>query len=229
MIGHHFFTRFHHRHQSEESSPRTTGSVINWAWRYDRLVWFLTLGREQALRQMTADLAQLHPGETVLDVGCGTGTMAMVARQRVGTAGQVSGIDPAPQMIALARRKAARRGLAIDFQIGLIEQLPFPDHSFNVVLSTLMMHHLPDNLKRQGLQEIARVLKPEGRLLILDFKHPEQHQRQPASHTHTGEKESSTSNQNQPTLMKEAGFSQIETGTTKFPGLEFALGRINKA
>ena len=80
-------------------------------------------------------------------------------------------------MIARANRKAVRRDLAIKFQIGVIEQLSFPDQSFDVVLSTFMMHHLPDDLKRRGLAEIARVLKPGGRLLVLDMKGPPAHGR----------------------------------------------------
>jgi len=116
----------HHREPGEPSAPQTRGFVWNWARRYDLLMGLVTLGREQAFRQRIADLARIQPGETVLDVGCGTGTLAMVARQRVGEAGGVSGIDPSVQMIARARHKAARRGLAIDFQVGVIEQLSFP-------------------------------------------------------------------------------------------------------
>ena len=224
-----------HGEPGEASAPQTRGLVLNWARRYDLLVWFLSLGREQAFRKMTADLAQLQPGETVLDVGCGTGTLAMVAKERVGTTGRVSGIDASVQMIARARRKAARRSLPIDFQVGLIEQLAFPDQSFDVVLSSMMMHHLPDDLKRQGLAEIARVLKPGGRLLVVDFKRPKEHYGQPARSARLGAGEIGI--QDQPALMKEAGFSQVETGETRFPGLPglrlpelgFALGRISKA
>ncbi len=201
----------------EASVPQTHGFVLNWARRYDLLVGFITLGRERAFRRKIADLARIQPGETVLDVGCGTGTLAIVARQRVGAAGSVSGIDPSAQMIARASHKGARRGLAIDFQVGVIEQLSFPDQSFDVVLSTFMMHHLPDDLKRQGLWEIARVLKPGGRLLVLDMKGP------------SGPWKSSI--QDQPALMKEAGFSQVELGEMKFsgfPGLGFALAGIKE-
>ena len=208
-------SHLHHREPGEASASRTRGFVWNWARHYDLLVWLVTLGREQAFRQRIADLARLQPGETVLDVGCGTGTLAIVARQRVGETGRVSGIDPSPQMIARASRKAVLRGLAIDFQVGVIEQLSFPDQSFDVVLSTFMMHHLPDDLKRRGLREIARVLKPGGHLLVLDMKGP------------VGPWKSSI--QDQPALMQEAGFSQVELGETKFspfPGLGFALARI---
>src|SRR6266699_3927910 len=127
MLSHH-----HHKEGGGASAPQTRGFVWNWARRYDLLIGFVTLGREQAFRQRIADLARLQPGEGVLDVGCGTGTLALVARQRVGETGRVSGIDPSPQMIARARRKAARRGLSLDFQVGVIEQLAFPDQSFDV-------------------------------------------------------------------------------------------------
>lgn len=204
-----------HREATEAQAPQTQGIILTWARRYDALVFVLTLGREGALRRMTADLAQLLPGERVLDVGCGTGTLALVAKRRVGESGRVAGIDPAPQMIARARRKAARRRVALDLQIGVIEHLPFPDQSFDAVLSSFMMHHLPDDLKRRGLAEVARVLKPGGRLLVLDAKTP------------SGPWHSTI--QDQPAFMREAGFSHIETGNARFPGLGYALARIGAA
>jgi ubiquinone/menaquinone biosynthesis C-methylase UbiE len=97
-------SHLHHRESGEASAPQTRGFVWNWARRYDLLMGVVTLGREQAFRQRIADLARLQPGEIVLDVGCGTGTLAMVARQRVGETGSLSGIDPSPQMIARANR-----------------------------------------------------------------------------------------------------------------------------
>ena len=210
-------SHLHHRESGGASAPQTRGFVWNWARRYDLLMGFATFGRERVFRRRMADLARLQPGESVLDVGCGTGTLAMEAQSRVGETGCVSGIDPSPQMIAHASHKGARRGLSIDFQVGVIEQLAFPDQSFDVVLSTFMMHHLPDDLKRRGLAEIVRVLKPGGRLLVLDMKGP------------VGPWKSNIADQ--PALMKEAGFTQVETGETsfsRFPGLGFALGSINR-
>lgn len=171
---------------------------------------------------MIADLVRLQPGEAVLDVGCGTGTLALVAKKRVGETGRVCGIDPSMQLLTGARRKAVRAGLPIDFQLGGIEQIPFSDQSFDVVISTFMMHHLPDDLKHQGLSEIARVLKAEGYLLVVDFKRPEEDQRQPGQ-VGVG----STGLQDLPVLMKEAGFSQTETGEIPFHMRSLAAGHQN--
>jgi ubiquinone/menaquinone biosynthesis C-methylase UbiE len=170
----HSFARHRHSEAGEASTKETKGLVLNQGWRYDLMGWFHDTfsfrGQWRELRQRTVTLARMQPGDAVLDVGCGTGTLAMEVARRVGTTGRVVGVDPGAQQIARARSKAARRNLPIEFQIGVIEQLPFPDQTFDVVLSTLMMHHLPAPLKRQGLAEIARVLKPGGRLVIADFK-----------------------------------------------------------
>ena len=147
------------------------------------------------------------------------------------------GIDAAPQMITVARSKAAKRNLAIDFQVGLIEKLAFSDNSFDVVLSSLMMHHLPEELKRQGLAEISSVLQPGGRLLILDFlpqQSVETHKGQTSQHgsyaflaqlLHAGKEMGGL--QDLPPVLEEVVFSQIETGGTKFRSLGFVLGRIS--
>lgn len=96
----------------------------------------------------------------------------MAAKARAGTNGQVHGNDAAPEMILEAERKAVARQLDIRYQVALIEQIPYPDHTFDVVLSSLMLHHLPSGLKRQGIAEIARVLKTGGRLFAADVDPP---------------------------------------------------------
>ena len=157
-------------HSHPETMPQTTGLVLNWGRRYDWVVQIMALGQAGRLRRKTVEFAQIAPGERILDVGCGTGDLTLRAAERAGSTGQVCGIDPGPEMIETARRKAARAQAAVDFRVGVIEQLPYPDASFDVVLSSLMMHHLPADLKPIGLAEIRRVLKPTGRLIIVDMK-----------------------------------------------------------
>lgn len=220
------------QNQSKTSISSTRGIVITWAWRYDLLLWvgnLVSRGKLQALRHRTADLARLQPGEAVLDVGCGTGTQALIAKERVGATGHVDAIDPSQPMLARARRKAKHAKRAIDFQLGVIEHLPFPNQSFDAVLITMVMHQLPDDLKRQGLAEIVRVLKPGGRVLVVDTGNPKEHQSRPSSPVRTLHWESSL--QEQPTLLQEAGFSQIESGNTgfHFRGFEISFVRAQKS
>ena len=162
----------HHTHSHGTEQPvQTEGSLIRWAPYYDLVTNLMTLGQAPRLRKTTVDQALIKPDDSVLDVGCGTGEVTLLAKKRAGD-GHVYGIDPAPEMIVVARNKAARKKLDIDFRVGVIEALPFPDSSIDVVTSSLMMHHLPENVKVRGLAEIYRVLKPGGRLLIADFMRP---------------------------------------------------------
>ncbi len=202
----------HHRHSGAGATPakETKGLVVNSGWRYDLGEWFHDTfsfhGTFRRLRQRTVNLACMQPGETVLDVGCGTGTLVLEAARRVGHTGAVYGVDPGAQQIACARAKAARRNLSVEFQVGVIEHLPFPEATFDVMFSTLMMHHLPSPLKRQGSAEIARVLKPGGRLVIADFKHKQERAGR-SRRFHAG----GSRIQELETLLKEAGFDQVET------------------
>src|SRR5215207_8601090 len=122
-----------------EADAATTGRLIRWARFYDLTVALLTLGRDRRMRERTAELAAIAPGDSVLDVGCGTGALTRLARARVGPGGRVCGIDPSAEMMAVARRKAARTGLDIEYRVASIEALPFAADSFDVVLSSLMM------------------------------------------------------------------------------------------
>ena len=206
----HSFARHRHGSAGKASAKETKGLIGSGGWRYDLMEWFIDTfvfrGQLRELRQRTATLARMQPGDAVLDVGCGTGTLAMEVARRVGRAGRVAGIDPGAEQIAYARSKAALRYVPIEFQIGVIEQLPFPDQTLDVVFSTLMMHHLPNSLKRQGLAEIARVLKPGGRLVIADFKRKQERQGR-AARFHAG----GSSMQDLAALITDAGFEDLET------------------
>jgi SAM-dependent methyltransferase len=112
-------------------------------------------------------LGRLSPGERILDLGCGAGTDSLVAAQMVGSSGSVSGIDMTPAMLAKARRAAAELGVTnVHFIEGEVESLPFPDESFDVVISNGVIDLIPD--KDAVYSEVYRVLAPGGRVQIAD-------------------------------------------------------------
>ena len=158
----------------QHSDHQRQGSIVlDRGWRYDLEVWlfdtFVVRGKVSEVRRQVLELARISTGPSLLDVGCGTGSLAIAAARATNGSGRVVGIDPAPRQLDRARSKARRAGLDVDFQQGVIEDLPFPDASFDVVTSTLMMHHLPAEQRQSGLAEIRRVLKPSGRLVVADF------------------------------------------------------------
>jgi ubiquinone/menaquinone biosynthesis C-methylase UbiE len=124
------------------------------------MVWLFTLGRERAFREQILGFANLAPGEAVLDVGCGTGSLAIAAKRHVGPTGAVYGIDASPEMLARAGKKAVKIGLDVVFRNGAAQALPFADGQFDAVLSTLLLHHLPRTARQQCASEMRRVLNP---------------------------------------------------------------------
>ena len=211
-----------HAHTNDASVPATTGVVIRSHARwYDALVWLLTLGRERALRERMLALAGLRAGELVLDVGCGTGTLAIAARRAVGAGGTVCGIDPSPEMIARAEAKARRASAPIDFRVAVIEALPYPDAHFDVVLSTLMLHHLPRDVRERGAREMRRVLKPGGRVLAVDFgRGADAEKRGFIAHFH---RHGGFDLHRIVALLEEAGLRVVESGAVGTNNLQFAL------
>ena len=209
---------------ANEQPPHTAGRIIHWATRYDLAVKVLALGHDRSIRQQTVELAQIKPGDKVLDVGCGTGDLTQAAKAQAGSTGDVYGIDASPEMIEVAWRKAARAGVDIHYRVDLIEALSFPDDTFDVVLSSLMIHHLPDELKRKGLAEICRVLKPNGCLIVVDMNRPTTLLGKVMMHVSShGDKPIGL--QDLPSLMHKTGFVQIETGRMLLGMLGFARGR----
>ena len=135
---------------------------------YNRLFEVLAGRKHEMFRQHVLELAALEGGECLLDAGCGTGMMALrIAAQYPSCT--VHGIDLSPKMIAVARRDAEKQGLAVDFRVGSITDLPYPDASFDVVITNIMYHHLDLAEKQQAVNEVARVLKPAGRYVSAEF------------------------------------------------------------
>lgn len=152
-----------------KQDPTTPGIILHRPASYDLLLFLLTLGRESSLRRRILRLAHLAPGEHVLDIGCGTGTTALEASKIVGPKGSVNGIDASAEMISRARKKALRSKREVEFTQAFVDSLPFFNEQFDLVVSTLMLHHLPSQIRRECAAEVRRVLKPGGRVLVVDF------------------------------------------------------------
>jgi ubiquinone/menaquinone biosynthesis C-methylase UbiE len=133
---------------------------------YDPVVKATT--RERAFKRRLLDQAAIQPGDRVLDLGCGTGTLAIAAKRREPTA-KVAGLDGDREMLRRARTKAADARVDLDPNEGLADRLPYPDSSFDKVLSTLLFHHLASDVKRAAAGEIARVLRRGGELHLADW------------------------------------------------------------
>lgn len=206
---------------SQQSAvPSTSGIVLHRAFLYDLFVWLVSLGKERAYRQKTLDLASLKPGESVLDIGCGTGTLAIAAKQRVGPAGRVYGVDASPEMLARAGKKASKAGTEVVFQRGIVEALPFPDRQFDAVLSTVMLHHLGRKARQQCAQEVRRVLKPGGRVLAVDFARPAGGKKGLLDHFHH---HGYVNPDDLVALLTEAGLKTVKNGAVGIGDLQFVL------
>ena len=128
--------------------------------------------REGHFKGRVLDHAAVQNGERVLDLACGTGTLALEVLERAPGA-RVTGVDGDPEILKRARAKAEKAGAEVAFDEGMSTELPYPDESFNVVLSTLFFHHLSDEAKRQSADEIRRVLHPGGRVVVADWGRPQ--------------------------------------------------------
>jgi ubiquinone/menaquinone biosynthesis C-methylase UbiE len=225
-----------HGHGAEQShTPAPTqGRLIRKAWSYDLRVGLMLLGQTRKLRTLPLDLAGIRTGDRVLDVGCGTGDLAIAAARRAGQGATVVGIDASPEMVEVAREKARKARRAVRFQVEAVEALTFDNGSFDVVLSSLMMHHLPADLKLRALAEIRRVLRPGGRLVIIDLQATARSPRLwepgwmvmklhkgPAHHGAVERADGAALAE----LLRGAGFEAVDNGPTRYTWVGYARGK----
>lgn len=128
--------------------------------------------REAGFKRRLLEHARIKDGESVLDLACGTGTLAIEVKKERPKA-KVSALDADRTILQRARQKAKDAGVKIAFERGVSNELPYEARSFDVVVSTLFFHHLTDEAKADTAEEIRRVLRLGGRVLIADWGRPQ--------------------------------------------------------
>ena len=156
---------------SEQFATEVRGMFDRIAGVYDLMNSAMTAGLHHQWRERAVDRAQVGPGSDALDLCTGTGDLALALRRRIGPDGRVVGSDFSEPMLDLARRKSGEEGLPVEFGWADALELPYGDASFDAVTIGFGARNLAD-LER-GLSEMARVLRPGGRLVILEITRPQ--------------------------------------------------------
>lgn len=163
--------------------------------------------RIASVHRPLVDQASVRPGHRVLEIGCGTGNLALLVA-RLHPEAEIVGLDPDPKALARARRKAERRALSVQLDQGFAEELPYPDGSFDRVLSAFMFHHLGADEKVAALRETRRLLRPGGSLHLLDVGGAKvSSDGFMARRSHRNEMLRDNFGDRVPALMREAGFA----------------------
>jgi ubiquinone/menaquinone biosynthesis C-methylase UbiE len=180
---------------------------------YDLLAWIFFGGRRRRVFERLASLSGARSGDHVVDVGCGTGYFTRIMAETVAPSGSAVGVDASRDMIAYARR--ITRLSNCSFSEGTAEALDVADGSQDVVVTSLMIHHLPETMRAHAIREMYRVLRPGGRVLIAEFRSPTTRIGRLLAAPHM-----SPAMRNNPVhrlvpMVREAGFEQLRSGDVR--------------
>ncbi|MBO0817180.1 MAG: class I SAM-dependent methyltransferase, partial [Actinobacteria bacterium] len=160
--------------QREQGRPGREGARLDRVWLNEAITSAAFGGRRRRVYARIVALSGAGAADRVLDIGCGGGYLARLLAAAVGPEGQVTGIDPSANAVRYARRRATA---TCSFRVGVAQDLDLPDRSFDVVISTLAAHHIPEAERAAAFGEMFRVLRTGGTLLAADFR--------PAGRRHT--------------------------------------------
>jgi ubiquinone/menaquinone biosynthesis C-methylase UbiE len=187
---------------------------------------------ERPIKRRLIAAARIEPGHRVLDVGCGTGTLALMIKQACPEA-HVVGLDVDAKILSIARRKLDRAGVDVELRQGSATAPQLASQSFDRVLTTLVLHHLTTPQKRETLAAAHRLLKPGGELHIADWGKPQNLLMRAASltfHLLDGAETTAANLEGQlPALVSEAGFADVretERRMTPFGTLAFIRAAV---
>jgi ubiquinone/menaquinone biosynthesis C-methylase UbiE len=208
----------HDRHGDRDT--RTAGRLVGHG-RYELFGALFFGGRRRPVFTRLAAASGARPGDRVLDVGCGSGYFTRIMADAVAPDGTAQGVDPSDEAIAQAR--SLTRVANCTFSDGVAEALDAPDGSYDIVVSSLTIHHLPEALRPQAIGEMFRVLRPGGSILIADSRPPATRIGRQLMRRH------SPAMANNPvelieTMVREAGFEQLRSGDLR-PWMHYVQAR----
>ncbi|MEV0288708.1 class I SAM-dependent methyltransferase [Kribbella sp. NPDC050820] len=193
------------------------GGHIEHARRYELAAAIGFAGQRARVYDGLVRLADVRAGDQVLDIGCGTGYLTRRAAMAAGPSGRVVGIDPSPDVVAYANEHAPTN---TSFQLAGAERLPLGEATFDVVVTSLAIHHIPPADRGSAFAEMFRVLKPGGRLLVADFRPPRGRVLNHLIGALSGHAMQHNPIDELPALITSAGFDVAETGDRR-PFLRF--------
>lgn len=202
----------------QETHPAMPSFIVR---HYDLLWRVLSMGRAEQTHLATLELAEFQTKDDVLDIGCGTGALILAAEQRLGATGKLVGLDVEPGMIAQAKAKADKLKSSATFAQGEITAIPYPDNSFDVVTSSLMLHHVPEEEHAAGFAELHRVIRPGGRVVVADINLA---QRSSVSRAHgVRQPTTDTVQRDVPSRLEAAGFEVLRSGKHRLKALSYVV------
>ena len=207
-------------HGSPDS--RTPGLVLRHGRSYDAFAAVFFLGRRRHVYTRLAALSGVRPGDRVLDVGCGPGYFTRIMADAAGPGGAATGVDASDEGIAEARRVTRQPNCT--FMNGIAEALEAEDGAYDVVVTSLMLHHLPEDLRPRAVAEMFRVLRPGGRVLVADFRPPASRLGRHVVGAITGPMMQHTAAELIEPMVRAARFAEIDTGQVR-PWMHYVQGR----